>query len=1492
MHIGKESSDAREERQTQTPFVARENIDLPRVKKGRDTVVKDTDINNVGGKISKTHKTKAIEKGYAASIPSSPAMLALNEFDKTKNNMSLDGSNRERDISNKEVLDGGIFPFRRDKHKSKMKISTLDPKQHFINKDEDSLSFDTVENLKTEKQSCGPGEIGGNFQIGSRKENEKKNVTRKQGKSIRRIRSLGSIEVLGNRKAKEEEPAGNSLLDLTKKGNSYLGSFDVVASNLNSMPPPKTVNDLFEQMLSCRVFSPSALKALREQSIRRKWELLLNELESSGRLCRDNESLVFGKEDLQKLSEARHNDAIAPNLFSNISKEETYTPHLRGGTAFRESSLLPSEIKGSAKWYSFKIRSGTMSLEDYSTLSSQLSHHSKVECFLHSFISQFLYSQGDAALASALSRINRKSIKSNEEFDKEYIILKCVKNVFNEKIGFGENLTYEQYDESSTERKCKVIEVIVYSLISPKLKTRIIVSEILIYFVYTKKEELLKCILDSLINVQDLVGDFFRFQPWLRALESTLDQHLMKTNIGGKIINKSLVEDYSLTTMLLVNSIFENFYSGNRQSFVNELTKSNVERVFDKLKFLDNRRINEEMERFKEVISPRYNHYILNSNESGNLSLSKTFTIVDKLTLLKESASFDVKASKTLSLIDELLLLYNLKEYGNHASFIDIAFQGDKEKKNTDLDISKCILGNGYPIGTSMKETPEGEAKPVFGEEESTLKECSLQMINSENKVTSRIEDEGEKQSDGKTTSDYPMDKNKDNEKLDGNEKKGDYDSSQMQSPTKIENQPAVPPPPPLPDMLSKTIAHSAIEENAAPRGMPPPPPLPTSIFKPPLDPKPEKGEDGPPLPPPLPFDLLTKSHREKEGKPNFGKEMESERENSNAVKTENSKESVTLEPKIKLKQIHWNKLDDVEKTFWKEVDKKKLTETLFDKGVLCKFEEAFAAKPTTRISNKKSRQINSQEKSISFLPQDLLQQFGIRMHMFSSILTKDLILKIIHCDKDIIDCSNVLEFFNNDSILNISESTLMKYVPYSRNFEDPDSIPQKSTEELERADRIYVELCFNMRHYWKSRSRALLFIHNYKKEYFDLSDKLDLLDEANNCIKNCDSLRYIFAVILTVGNFMNDPSKRALGFKLDTLLRLRFMKDGTNTQSFIEYIEKIVRNTFSEYGSFVDELSPLHKVANILIEQVESDCKDYEKSFHNILTSKTKGNLSDPSKLHPEDRILKVIDHSLDDMKTKNSLLQFHFQKTMKENIALVEFFGEPSSEVGVRNQFFNKIMSFVDEFKKAHFSNVQKEEVLRAQEARKHRIQNAEIQKKKIVEKLNQSSKPDAEEYPISDSNEVEVFSFDKKENDANAVIDDLLLRLKEKKMSSPSVRLRSREKYFKLGSPVQLDEGVLIEDSNYLAQLDRRDIPKEEIFNEDYERVLSLKRRLTRRRQDNYTVSRPTTSEGIGKESDVIMRRARVMLDQLRNTNQNHHDHDPLRPINPLVTNMKNS
>jgi len=82
-------------------------------------------------------------------------------------------------------------------------------------------------------------------------------------------------------------------------------------------------------------------------------------------------------------------------------------------------------------------------------------------------------------LSVILSRVNKKSIKSNEEFDKEYIIVKCIKHILN-----SENVDEKEADDISSltsmaqKNKSHVIKTLIFSVISPRLATRILVTEL------------------------------------------------------------------------------------------------------------------------------------------------------------------------------------------------------------------------------------------------------------------------------------------------------------------------------------------------------------------------------------------------------------------------------------------------------------------------------------------------------------------------------------------------------------------------------------------------------------------------------------------------------------------------------------------------------------------------------------------------------------------------------------------------------------------------------------------------------------------------------------------------------------------------------------------------------------------------------------------------------------------------------------------------------
>ncbi|KAL6454864.1 BNR1 Formin BNR1 [Candida maltosa Xu316] len=433
---------------------------------------------------------------------------------------------------------------------------------------------------------------------------------------------------------------------------------------------------------------------------------------------------------------------------------------------------------------------------------------------------------------------------------------------------------------------------------------------------------------------------------------------------------------------------------------------------------------------------------------------------------------------------------------------------------------------------------------------------------------------------------------------------------------------------------------------------------------------------------------------------------------------------------------------------------------------------------------------------------------------MFANLTEKQFVSKVLRCNSEIMENISVLEFFNNETLIEFSDSLFRNLAPYSS---DPRSKkkPMKDPEELDRPDRIFLELCFNLRHYWRSRSRALLFSQTYRKDYVDLMKKLSIVDQANACLRKSESLQNVLGIIRTVGNFMNDDAKQAMGFKLDTLQRLKFMKDESNSMTFLHYIEKIIRHSFPEYGSFVDDLSALTYIQNISIEQLETDCEEMFKSVRNITDSMEKGKLSNPRDLHPDDRILTVISMPMQSAKNKNALLQSHLKRTVSELNSLMLFFGENPKDSTARNTFFYKFVTFITEFKKVHVENIQREEEQRSYELRKKILEDRIAKKEK--------------EKAVVDTAE-----------ESSAVIDSLLEKLKS---TTPTAtpRARGKNRRSKALSFYSTSEDPIGAKSTY-------------------ESVNNLKRRMTTRRR--------TMDGEFSLKNDQVISRAQAMLHQLRN------------------------
>jgi hypothetical protein len=319
-------------------------------------------------------------------------------------------------------------------------------------------------------------------------------------------------------------------------------------------------------------------------------------------------------------------------------------------------------------------------------------------------------------------------------------------------------------------------------------------------------------------------------------------------------------------------------------------------------------------------------------------------------------------------------------------------------------------------------------------------------------------------------------------------------------------------------------------------------------------------------------------------------------------------------------------------------------------------------------------------------ISRDLMHNFQISMAKFSSVSVEEFVRMVIHCDKRILDDPVVMEFLQKNDFCDIPDNTAKLMAPYSKDWTGPNAGASKREQdpgELTREDQIYLYTAYELHGYWKSRMRALAMTRTYEAEYDEISNKLLEISRVSESLRDSTSLISVLGLILDIGNFMNDANKQANGFKLSTLSRLGMLKDDKNESTFADLVERIVRNQYSGWEGFTDEISGVITAQKINVEQLVQDAKKYIDNIKNIQMSLDAGNLSDPSKFHPEDKFTIIVQRSMKEARRKSEQLQVFLEDMQKSYDDIMAFYGEDPTDDNSRREFFAKLANFVQEWK-----------------------------------------------------------------------------------------------------------------------------------------------------------------------------------------------------------------
>ncbi|KAH8821478.1 hypothetical protein F5884DRAFT_88936 [Xylogone sp. PMI_703] len=494
------------------------------------------------------------------------------------------------------------------------------------------------------------------------------------------------------------------------------------------------------------------------------------------------------------------------------------------------------------------------------------------------------------------------------------------------------------------------------------------------------------------------------------------------------------------------------------------------------------------------------------------------------------------------------------------------------------------------------------------------------------------------------------------------------------------------PPPPPPPPMPGQVPGFNGPPPpppppgfNGAPPPPPPPPPPPMPGAPPPPGGPPTPGGMAPP-PPPLP-----------------GKISGNYLGQQHTFQTIPTIGLPVARPKKKLKALHWEKVDTPLTTHWAAhaptpAEKEEKYAELTRKGVLDEVEKLFMAKEIKQIGKGSSKKGDKKQ----IISSELMRNFQIALAKFSTLSVEKIVQMIIHCDKDVLDNVVVMDFLQREELCNIPENTAKLMAPYSKDWTGPDANTENREQdpsELTREDQIYLQTAFELHHYWKSRMRALALTRTYETEYEEISEKLKQVVTVSESLRDSVSLMNVLGLILDIGNYMNDSNKQASGFKLSSLARLGMVKDDKNESTFADLVERIVRTQYPEWEGFVEDISGVIAAQKLNVDQLQQDAKRYVDNIKNVQMSLDSGNLSDPKKFHPQDRVSLVVQRCMKEARWKAEQMQLYLEDMVRTYDDIMIFYGEDHRDENARRDFFAKLAIFVVEWKKSREKNVELE-------------------------------------------------------------------------------------------------------------------------------------------------------------------------------------------------------
>lgn len=219
-----------------------------------------------------------------------------------------------------------------------------------------------------------------------------------------------------------------------------------------------------------------------------------------------------------------------------------------------------------------------------------------------------------------------------------------------------------------------------------------------------------------------------------------------------------------------------------------------------------------------------------------------------------------------------------------------------------------------------------------------------------------------------------------------------------------------------------------------------------------------------------------------------------------------------------------------------------------------------------------------------------------------------------------------------------------------------------------------------------ESKLRVFAFTITLTSQVEDLKRNLNIINSAVREVKESEKLRQIMQTILTLGNALNQGTVRgsAVGFKLDSLLKLSDTRARNNKMTLMHYLCKILAEKMPELLDFSKDLRDLEPASKIqlktLAEEMQAVTKGLEKVEQELAVAENDGAVSSGFR--------KVLKSFLDTGEAEVRSLITLYSEVGRNADSLSQYFGEDPARCPFE-QVTQTLAVFTKMFNKAHEEN-----------------------------------------------------------------------------------------------------------------------------------------------------------------------------------------------------------